>query len=305
MRVLVTGATGFLGHAVVGRLAAAGHEVVAMVRRPDVKVPGAAEHVVADVCQPDTLHAAVADVEGVCHLAALTRARESVADPVRFWQVNAVGTVNLLAAMTSHGLPLRLVVASTCALYDFGAGAEAITEDAPERPATPYAATKQAADGAVADAAAAGLVGAVSLRALNLGGASAGHGDGDEARLIPQVVAAARDEGRRLGVNGDGSARRDFLHVEDAADAFALALDACEPGRWRAYNIGSGHPVSVREVIEEAGRLIGRPLPVDHGPSKPEPHTVAADSSRIRRELSWTPTRSSLTRILRDALDAE
>jgi UDP-glucose 4-epimerase len=303
MRVLVTGAAGFLGRAVVARLSADGHEVVAMVRRPDDPLAGAADQVVADLCEPDGLGAALAGVEAVCHLAAVTRARESVADPVRYWRVNAVGTVNLLAALAA-GPGRRMVVASTCAVYDLAADPVAITEESAERPMTPYGTSKLAADRAVADAAVAGLVGAVSLRALNISGAAAGRGDRDQARLVPQVVAAARQEGRRLTVNGDGSARRDFVHVEDVADAFALALGACEPGRWRAYNLGSGSAVAVREVIARAGCLVGRELPVDHRPARPEPHSVAADSGRIRSELGWTAGRSTLDRILRDALDA-
>jgi len=306
MRVLVTGASGFLGRVVVRRLEMAGHHVVAMVRCADVKVSGAADHVVGDVCRPDTLAEAVRDVGGVCHLAALTRARESIGDPVRYWQVNAIGTVNLLAALCAGAAtPRRLVLASTCAVYDLGDGAEAVSESVVERPMTPYGTSKLAADRAAADVARAGLLGAISVRALNIGGASDGRGDGDDTRLIPQVVATARDESRRLRINGDGSARRDFLHVEDAADAFVLALEACESGVWRAYNIGSGSPSSVRDVITEAGRILGRELPVDFGPAQSEPLIIAADSSRIRDELSWTPTRSTLSQVLTDALDAD
>lgn len=308
MRVLVTGATGFLGRAVVRRLAASGHEPVAMVRRAGLTVPGAADHLVGDVCEPDQLADAALGADGVCHLAALTRPRESLADPVGYWRVNAGGTVNLLAALVAPARPaaqVRLVVASTCAVYDFGCDGRVITESTPERPMSPYGHSKLAADRAVADVAQAGLLGAVSLRALNIGGASAGHGDGDHTRLIPQVVATARDPARRLRINGDGSARRDFLHVDDAADAFVTALDACRPGAWRVYNIGSGSPSSVREVVAEAGRAAGRALPVDFGPPQPEPQLVAADSSRIRAELGWAPTRSTLARILGDALAAE
>ena len=303
MRVLVTGATGFLGRAVVKEMARRGHEPVALVRKPDSRVDSAILHTTGDLRDEGSLQHAVRGVDAVCHLAALTRARESIAEPLAYWQTNVTGTLNLLSAMVGESPgrhPLKLVLASTCAVYDFSGG-QAVTEQTPERPMTPYAATKLAADNAAAGAAATGMLGAVSIRALNIGGAASGHGDSDPTRLIPRLLRSISDPAYRVRINGDGSAERDLVHVEDMAEAFGLALDACKTGEWSAYNVGSGTTYSIRAIIAAVRELTGRPVRAEHGPAQPEPLVLAADSGRARRVLGWEPTRSNLRRIIADA----
>jgi UDP-glucose 4-epimerase len=107
-----------------------------------------------------------------------------------------------------------------------------------------------------------------------------------------------------LVVNGDGTAVRDFVHVADMATAFVLALCACEPGTWRAYNVGSGRPSTVHDVIVTAETVTGRPVPRRHTAAASEPATLVADSTRIRSELGWRPEKSSLPDIISDAWTA-
>jgi UDP-glucose 4-epimerase len=107
-----------------------------------------------------------------------------------------------------------------------------------------------------------------------------------------------------LVVNGDGSAVRDFVHVADRARAFALALCACQAGTWRAYNVGSGHPSTVHDVITTTEIVTGRPVPRRHIAAAREPPTLLADSTRIRSELGWRPHRSTLHEIIADAWSA-
>ncbi|MGH4007512.1 MAG: GDP-mannose 4,6-dehydratase, partial [Pseudonocardiaceae bacterium] len=107
-----------------------------------------------------------------------------------------------------------------------------------------------------------------------------------------------------LVVNGDGTAVRDFVHVADMATAFVLALHACVPGRWRAYNVGSGRPSTVRDVIATAETVTGRPVTRRHTIAAHEPATLLADSTRIRSELGWRPEKSSLPEIISDAWTA-
>ncbi len=304
MRVLVTGATGFVGYAVADRLKDAGHAVRALTRSPRPLPPGV-QRVPGDLHDPAAVRAAVADgVDAACHLAALTRVRESRADPLGYWRTNVGGTITLLEALTARaGEPPRLVVASTCAVYG-EAPARPIDETAALAPTNPYGSSKLAADRAVADVAATGALGAVSLRAFTIAGALPGHPDRDETRLIPRLVAVAQGRAPRLTVNGDGSVVRDYVHVLDMADAFLRALDACRPGTWTAYNVGSGRHSTIADVVATAEALLGRALPVVHRPPAAEPATLLADAGRIRADLGWHPQRSDLARILGDALAA-
>lgn len=302
MRVLVTGATGFVGFAVATALVAAGHEVVALTRS-DAGLPPGVDRVPGDLLDPAAVERALAaaGVDAVCHLAALVRVRDSLADPLGYWRTNVGGTLALLQAMTrGQRSPGRLVVASTCAVYGERAD-QPITELAVPDPTNPYGASKLAADRAVADLAASGALGAISLRAFNIAGGTAGRGDADESRLIPRIVAVGQGRAPALIVNGDGSVVRDYVHVLDMADAFVRALEACQPRHWTAYNVGSGLRSTIADVIAAAESVSGAPLPVRHNPPADEPRELLADATRIRNELGWRPTRSTLPRIIEDA----
>jgi UDP-glucose 4-epimerase len=238
----------------------------------------------------------------VCHLAGLAKVRESRTDPVSYWRTNVGGTLAILdrLARTRAG---RVVLASTCTVYGAQAG-QPISETAAVSPSSPYGTSTLAADQAAADLAATGAIGAISLRAFNVAGALPGHPDRDTTRLIPQLLAVQQGRAPELVVNGDGTAIRDFVHVADMATAFALALRACEPGTWRAYNVGSGRPSTVHDVIAIAETVTGRPVPRRHAAAAREPAKLLADSTRIRSELGWRPQKSSLPEIILDAWTA-
>jgi UDP-glucose 4-epimerase len=299
MRVLVTGATGFVGYAVAALLVEHGHQVDGLTRSNTAALPTGVHRVCGDLTRADSLVDAVTAVDGVCHLAGRTRVRESWTDPLGYWQANVVGTLSLLGAMLTTGTK-RLVLASSCTVY--GERTEQpITETAHTAPSNPYGHSKLAADHAATDLAATGALGAVSLRAFNIAGALPRRPDPDDTRLIPRLLAVQQGTVPELVVNGDGSAIRDFVHVTDMAAAFALALQACEPGTARAYNIGSGQATSVRDVISTAEMVTGRPVPRRYAPAALEPQELLADSTLIRNELGWRPERSSLEDIITDA----
>ncbi|GAB3580393.1 UDP-glucose 4-epimerase GalE [Amycolatopsis endophytica] len=303
MRVLVTGAAGYLGHAVIAALAERGHEPVAFVRDATKAPRQATATAVGDVEDPPSLRAALRDVDGVCHLAARARVRESLTDPLPYWRTNVNGTLNLLDALTAGENRASLVLASTAAVYGTTA-TQPIREDAPIAPTNPYGATKAAADLAAANVAATGQLGAISLRAFNIAGAVDGHPDRDFTRLIPKVLAVQAGLAGELGVNGDGEAVRDFVHVADMAHAFVLAVEACSPGEWRAYNVGSGHESSINDVLATAERVTGQPVRIKRNPPANEPRVLLADSRRIRQELGWQAPNSDLSQILSDAWNA-
>ena len=299
MRVLVTGAAGFVGYAVAALLIEQGHQVTGLTRFPASPLPIGVQRLQGDLHTPEALPQALADVDGVCHLAGLTKVRESRTNPIDYWRTNVGGTLAILHRLTDAGVG-RVVLASTCVVYD-QQDAQPISETAALAPSSPYATSKLAADQAAADLAATGAIGAISLRAFNVAGALPRHPDRDSTRLIPQLLAVQQGRAPELVVNGDGTAVRDFVHVADMATAFALALRACEPGIWRAYNVGSGHPSTVHDVIAVAETVTGRPVPRRHAAAAHEPATLLADSTRIRTELGWRPEKSSLPEIMADA----
>lgn len=301
MRVAVTGAGGFVGYAVAAALVERGHDVRGLVRGSP-ELPAGVEPRRADLS--GSLTDDLAGADAVCHLAALGRVRDSRADPIGYWRTNLGGTLAVLEAlMASSHRPTRLVLASTASVYG-EPDTQPITEDASTAPAHPYGASKLAADLAAQGVAETGALGAISLRAFNIAGAWNNHGDTDTTRLIPRALAAAANRGPELIVNGDGSAVRDFVHVRDMADAFVRAVDTCTPGRWAAYNIGSGQRTSVQDVIATAEEITGRRIAVHHRDAAPEPAELLADSTRAHEDLGWKPEHSSLREILRDAWTA-
>jgi UDP-glucose 4-epimerase len=304
MRVLVTGAFGFVGTAVVRRLALAGHDVVALTHRAeDASLLQFAGRVVyGDVRDAAATKRAVAGIDAVCHLAAMTRVRESFERPQEYRDVNVSGTRILVAAMRDEaervGKALRIVHASTGAVY--GAPVlQPIREDAEPAPTSPYGESKLAADRLVLDAVCPGL-GAVVLRAFNIAGAVDGRTDEDLTRIIPKALAVAKGTAPQLEVNGDGTAVRDFVHVDDLARAYVMAVDQCTAGRSTVFNVGATG-ASVAEIIETVELVTGVRLRVEHRAPQPEPPQLLADTSKIRAELGWKPERSSLSEIVTDA----
>jgi UDP-glucose 4-epimerase len=297
MRVLVTGAAGYLGWAVAHELLASGDEVIALIHHSDAGLPADVKKRHADLLDPDSLTAIMAGVEGVCHLAALTQVRPSTDQPTLYYRVNVGGTIGILDAMAAEsrrsGNAGRIVLASTGQIY--GAPArQPICEDAEVRFINPYAASKVAAEQLLGWQAATGAVGAATLRIFNAAGAAVGRGDRDLTRIIPRAVAVATGSAQQVDVNGDGTAIRDFVHVRDVARAFVQALHACEPGQHAVYNVGAT-PASVRDVIAAVERIIGRNVAVQHRVAHSgEAPTLTADTSKIRGALGWRPVSSGL-----------
>jgi UDP-glucose 4-epimerase len=312
MKLLVTGGAGYIGSIVAGRLLVAGHDVVvldSLERGHRDAVPEGARLVTADLLDREPVDELLAEgFDGVLHFAALALVGESVMHPERYYRTNVGGTLNLLEAMDAGGAP-RLVFSSTCAVY--GQPDEIpISEDAPTRPESPYGASKLAVDRMIADFCAAHGLGAVSLRYFNVAGASGNLGEDHdpETHLIPNVLRAATGAKPCVEIFGtdyptpDGTAIRDYIHIEDLAAAHLLALQQARPGEHRIFNLGNGDGFSVREVIAAVERVTGLEIPTREAARRPgDPPMLVAASERIRSHLGWKPEKAGLEQIVADA----
>jgi UDP-glucose 4-epimerase len=312
MRLLVTGGAGYIGSIVARQLLRAGHEVVVLdnlERGHRQALPEGAELVVADLRDGEATEQALQQgFEGVLHFAAFALVGESVEHPERYYRNNVLGTLNLLEAMVSAGVP-RLVFSSTCAVY--GQPDEVpISEWASTRPTSPYGASKLAVDGMISDFCAAYELGAVSLRYFNVAGASADAGEDHdpETHLIPNILRAATGRNSHVEIFGtdyetrDGTAVRDYIHIEDLATAHLLALEGARPREHRIFNLGNGNGFSVLEVIEAARRVTGREIRTHEAPRRPgDPPMLVAASEQIREELGWKAEKPELDQMVRDA----
>jgi UDP-glucose 4-epimerase len=310
MRTLVTGGAGYIGSVVAKQLIDAGHEVIVLddlSRGHAAAVPAGAQHVKASLLDRPALERPLAGIDAVLHFAALALVAESVAHPERYWENNLIGTRHLLDTMRAHGVG-KLVFSSTCATYGQPETVP-ISEDEPTAPVNSYGASKLAVDLMIRDECRAHGLAATSLRYFNVAGASGELGEDHrpETHLIPLVLQAASGVREHISVYGtdyptrDGTAVRDYIHIEDLGEAHLLALDALKPGRHRIVNLGTGDGYTVREVLEAARRVTGREIPVrDEGRRPGDPPELVAANTRAREELGWSPRRG-LEEMIADA----
>jgi UDP-glucose 4-epimerase len=312
MKLLVTGGAGYIGSIVSRRLITQGHDVVvfdSLERGHREAVAPEARLIVADLRNADEVDAALSSgFDGVLHFAALALVGESVEHPERYYRTNVGGTLNLLEAMVAHKVP-RLVFSSTCAVY--GQPDEVpIAETAPPRPQNAYGASKLAADHLIGDFCVAYGIGAVSLRYFNVAGAHGETGEDHEpeTHLIPNILKVPLGQRDAVDIFGtdyptpDGTAVRDYIHIDDLAEAHALALANARSGEHRIFNLGNGNGFSVREVIAAVEQVTGHPIPANESPRRPgDPPKLVAAGQKIRDELGWEPQKPELTAMIADA----
>jgi UDP-glucose 4-epimerase len=313
--ILICGGAGYIGSHMAQWLHSQGHDVavldnLATGHREAVRW---GELIEADLRDP----AALSEVftlrrfDAVMHFCASSLVGESVNEPYAYYANNVAGTLNLLQAMREHGVD-RLVFSSTAAVFGNPAS-DSIDEAHPKVPINPYGASKLMVERILADAAHAYGLRSVALRYFNAAGALPEQGIGEahrcETHLIPNVLRSALGNGGALKVFGedydtpDGTCVRDYVHVQDLAQAHALALDFMgrEPGA-HAFNLGNGQGFSVREVIAAAGEVAGRDIPFEVAPRRAgDPARLVASSRKAREVLSWKPVWTELAPIIESA----
>jgi len=313
MKLLVTGGAGYIGSVVTHLLVGAGHEVAVLddlSRGHRSAVNPGARHLDVNLLDAEATRAALADgYDGVLHFAALALVAESVAHPERYYRGNVVATLNLLDAMRDAGVR-RLVFSSTCAVYGEPENVP-IREDEPPSPVNSYGNSKLAVDRMIADECRAHGLGAVSLRYFNVAGASGDYGEDHhpETHIIPLVLQAAAGHRDHVAIYGtdypteDGTAVRDYIHVEDLGDAHLLAFEqATNAGEHRIYNLGNGTGFSVRQVVEAARDVTGAPIPATEEDRRAgDPPRLVAAAEKIRSELGWVPRKPDVATMIADA----
>jgi UDP-glucose 4-epimerase len=312
MAILVTGGAGYIGSVTVERFREKGQAVVVI----DDLGRGHRSAVDQDV---PFYRGKVGDrallkritsehkIEACIHFAALAYVGESVSEPARYFENNVAQGIALLDVLVSTGVR-RMVFSSTCATYGEPKQVP-IAETCPQWPVNPYGWSKLMVERMLDSYDKSYGLKFVALRYFNAAGATERRGEHHEpeSHLVPNILSAASGESQELAVFGnnyptpDGTAIRDYVHVNDLAEAHIRALDYLEQtGKSDFFNLGTGHGYSVLEVIESARKVTGSPIPIRMAEPRPgDPPRLVADAAKAQAVLGWNAAMSDLPSILR------
>ncbi|GAX40598.1 UDP-glucose 4-epimerase [Tolypothrix sp. NIES-4075] len=313
--ILVTGGAGYIGSHTVLALLQAGYEVVIL----DNLVYGhrdLVENVLkVELIEGDTGDRPLLDnlfstrnIAAVMHFSAYAYVGESVTDPAKYYRNNVVGTLTLLEAMLAASIK-KFVFSSTCATYGVPEVVP-IPEDHPQNPINPYGATKLMVERILSDFDTAYDFKSVRFRYFNAAGADPqgrlGEDHNPETHLIPLVLQTALGKREFISIFGtdyptpDGTCIRDYIHVNDLADAHVLGLKyLLDGGDSEVFNLGNGNGFSVKEVIETAKLVTGREISVKECDRRPgDPPSLIGSGDKARKILNWQPQYSSMKDIL-------
>ena len=319
MTILVTGGAGYIGSHVVRQLGERNQTVVVLdnlssgFRRAVVH----GELVVGDTGDRELVGRLLRErrIDTVMHFAAHTIVPESVTNPLKYYGNNTCSTRSLLQSCQEAGVK-QFVFSSTAAVYGIPAGGTA-AEDSPTAPINPYGTSKLMSEWMLRDVAAATALRYVVLRYFNVAGSDPGGRIGQSTingtlltKVACEVAVGKRPHVSIYGTDyptQDGTGVRDYIHVEDLADAHLQALDYLrQGGESTTLNCGYGHGYSVREVLATVERLNGRPLATIEEPRRAgDPPSLVARADRIRQVLSWSPRHDNLDAIVRSQLEWE
>ncbi len=313
-RILVTGGAGYIGSHTVRLLLAHGHDVqvydnLSTGHRSAVPPD---RLIIGDLCDTDRLDQTILQqrTEAVIHFAASAYVGESVENPAKYYLNNVVNTLHLLERMRRHQVS-RIVFSSTVATFGIPPACP-VTEQMPQVPINPYGRTKLMIEQALRDYRHAYGLGFAALRYFNAAGADPSAQIGEdhqpETHLIPIVLQVALGKRPFLTINGtdyptaDGTCIRDYVHVNDLADAHVLALDHLQPGAEMCYHLGTGRGHSIQAVLQAAEQVTGKSIPFREGPRRiGDPAQLVASAERIQQELGWQPRYTDIHAIIETA----
>jgi UDP-glucose 4-epimerase len=299
--ILVTGGAGYIGSHMLPALRRQGYRPLVLdnLIEGHRAAAGDAELAIGSLADFGALRALIRANRplAIFHFAAACSVAESVADPLKYYETNLVGTYNLLRAALESGVP-RLIFSSTAAVYGEPESVP-ITEDHPTRPINPYGRTKLAAENMLRDYAEAYGVQYVSFRYFNAAGADPVAGLGEdhrpESHLIPLALRAIEEADAELQVFGndypttDGTCVRDFVHVRDIVSAHLLGLEyLLDGGANTVFNLGSETGHTVMQVLERVEKVTGHEVPHVIAPRRAgDPASLVASSLKAREVLGW------------------
>jgi UDP-glucose-4-epimerase GalE len=303
LAVLVVGGAGYIGSHAARVLRRHGHEVIIYdnLSTGHKALAEGFELIVGDISDSAKLAPLLRRVDAVMHFAAHAYVGESVVNPRKYFQNNVLGGLTLLHAVLDSSVR-KFIFSSTCAVYGVPAKVP-ITEDTPRLAVNPYGITKLAFEEALEAYDHAYGLRFVSFRYFNAAGADEDGGAGEnhtpETHLIPCAFEAIREERPALEIYGDdypttdGTCVRDYIHVNDLAEAHVLGLEYLSGGTSARLNLGTGRGHSVREIISTIERVTGQTVPTRIGPRREgDPAELVADPRRAEALLHWKATRS-------------
>ena len=313
-KVLVTGGAGYIGAHVAAELLKSGYSIRiyddfsnGLHRRVDGKFRDIVD---GDMLDRVKLLAALDGIDAVIHLAAKKAVEESVKDPLKYYENNVGGSLNLLGAMAAKGVK-QLVYSSSAAVYSPN-DKEAVLEDDPTAPLSPYGASKLLSEQLISSVGSAEQISNISLRYFNVVGSNiAEFGDNSKDNLVPKVFLALKN-GKRPQIYGsnyptpDGTCIRDYIHVQDLALAHLAALKKVESGYIsQVYNVGSGKGYSVKEMMDQISKSLGRDINPELSPARAgDSPKLIASIDKIKEQLGWSP-KASLKEMIDSAWQAE
>lgn len=317
MKILVTGGAGFIGSHMTRMLVRRGHEPIVLdtleFGHREALPPGV-PLIVGDVGDSKLMTKLFSEQEisGVMHFAGYIQVEESVRLPIRYMHNNVIAPVALLESMKDAGVK-RIIFSSTAAVYG-NPLTPLIAENHRKEPVSPYGLSKWAFEELLRVYDRSFGIKSIVLRYFNAAGASLDGMHGEvhvpETHLIPLAIGAALGTRQGFSVYGtdyktpDGTALRDYIHIEDLCDAHILALEALGSGHDSdVYNVGTGVGVSVKEVVEEVKRAAGADFPVTLGQRRSgDAAVLVSDPSRLMKEFGWKPSHSDISSIVSSAI---
>ncbi|MFN5538731.1 MAG: UDP-glucose 4-epimerase GalE [Candidatus Melainabacteria bacterium] len=321
MTTLITGGCGYIGSHVVKQLSESGHNDLIVLDNLSTGSPEALLHnetlLKHDLADTHKLESILKDnsIKSIIHFAASIVVPESVSNPIKYYSNNTLNTLNLLKGAVNAGVE-NFIFSSTAAVYGIPNSGIAFEETA-TLPINPYGWSKLMTEQIIQDIAAVHKLKFCILRYFNVAGADSqsriGQRTPNATHLIKVACQAATGKGDSVSIFGtdyptpDGTAIRDYIHVDDLASAHLLALSALEAGTESGtFNVGYGRGSSVREVIEQVKKVSGKDFKVIESPRRAgDPPNLIAQSDKIRNKLKWKPQFDNLETIVRDAWNWE